>query len=382
MSPWFSRRRLHRPPPWWPAGEPWPPSSPGYYYRERRARFLRRSGWLSFVPLWILAWLVLSNLRWHARGGPDGGFPIPLLILGGVVAGAIALTLRFIAAPLADVSAAANRIKARDYRVRVPVPRRGPAWIADTVRAFNAMAVELESQDRVRRNLMADVAHELRTPLAILQGQIEGLIDGVYPRDAERLEKLLAETRMLGRLVEDLRTLATAESGALALAPEPTDLVTLVNEVVASFRAASNDSGVAVDVTANAEIPTVDVDPLRIREVLMNLVSNALGHTRRAGRIDLRLRPLSRGVEIRVVDSGAGMTAEDVERVFDRFFKGAGSTGSGLGLTIARRLVEAHGGTIRAESRPGSGTTMIVWLSETAGVEWIRSDPNGSAGNG
>jgi two-component system OmpR family sensor kinase/two-component system sensor histidine kinase BaeS len=374
MSPWFGRRRrLPHPPPWWPAGEPWPPRSPAYYYRERRARFIRRSSWWSFVPVWILAWLLLSNLHRYARGGPSGGIPVLLLLLGGLAAGAVALTLRYIAAPLADVSAAANRIKARDYRVRVPLPQRGPAWIADTVRAFNAMAVELEAQDRVRRNLMADIAHELRTPLAVLQGQIEGLIDGVYPRDAARLEKLLAETRMLGRLVEDLRTLATAESGTLALAPEPTDLVALANDVAASFQSTANESAVALEVSADGEIPLLDVDPLRIREVLMNLVSNALRHTPRGGRVDLEISASSRGVDICVRDTGTGMTADEVGRVFDRFFKGAGSTGSGLGLTIARRLVEAHGGTIRADSLPGQGTTMSVCLPR-GGADWIRAE--------
>jgi signal transduction histidine kinase len=362
MSPWFGPRRYRRPPPWWPAGEPWPPQ-PRAFRSEQRARFIRRSGWYGFIPLWILAWIVLNNLvRWAGAGRPRGG-GVAVLLLGAAIAATIALILRFIAAPLADVATAADRIKARDYRVRVAVPRRGPSWVVNTARAFNAMAVELETQDQGRRNLMADIAHELRTPLAILQGQIEGLIDGVYPRDDERLQKLLDETRMLGRLVEDLRTLATAESGALALSREPTDIHALANDVVSAFEAPAVAKGVTLTVTGiEHELPPIDVDPVRIREVLMNLVSNALRHTPAQGRVDIAMQPLDRQLELRVVDSGAGMTDDELRRVLDRFFKGSGSSGSGLGLTIARSLVEAHGGTIRAESRVGEGTTMVILI--------------------
>jgi len=362
MSPWFGPRRYRRPPPWWPAEEPWPPQ-PRAFRSERRARFIRRSGWYGFVPLWILAWLVLSNvLRWSGPGGPRGG-GVAVLLLGAAIAATIAITLRFIAAPLADVASAADRIKARDYRVRVPVPPRGPTWVVNTARAFNAMAVELEAQDRSRRNLMADIAHELRTPLAILQGQVEGLIDGVYPRDDERLQKLLDETRMLGRLVEDLRTLATAEGGALALAREPTDVHALAHDVASAFEAHAVAQGVTLAVTgAERDLPAIDIDPVRIREVLMNLVSNALRHTPAHGRVEIAMRTLDVSVEIRVADTGAGMNEDELRRGFDRFFKGTASSGSGLGLTIARSLVEAHGGTIRAESRPGAGTTMVILL--------------------
>jgi len=247
--------------------------------------------------------------------------------------------------------------------VRIDEPELAPRWVRETARAFNAMAVQLDAQDQARRHLMADVAHELRTPLAVLQGKIEGLIDGVYPRDNERLQALLDDTRVFARIVEDLRTLATSESGALALAKEPTDVVALAHDAAASLAGQAAERGVTLAVSATpAEIEPVVVDPVRIREVLVNLVTNALRYTPRAGRVGIALCGTAREIECRVVDTGPGIAPDDLPRIFDRFYKGAGSTGSGLGLTIARNLVEAHGGAIRAESRPGAGTAIIFSL--------------------
>jgi signal transduction histidine kinase len=214
---------------------------------------------------------------------------------------------------------------------------------------------------------MADIAHELRTPLAIVQGTLEGLIDGVYPRDDERLQGLLDDTRVLARLVDDLRTLATAEGGALALAKEPTDLVALANDVVASLDGQAQEAGITLRVDAPAgEIDPVTIDPVRIREVLTNLVANALRYTPRAGQIRIAIDSSSAAVDVRVSDTGSGIAPADLPHVFDRFYKGTGSSGSGLGLTIARRLVEAHGGSIRAESVPGQGTTIAFRLPRDA----------------
>lgn len=286
------------------------------------------------------------------------------------VAGSVAIIIRRIAGPVADLVSAADRIAHRDYDVRVREPRFGPAWIADTARAFNAMAKELDAQDKARRRMMADIAHELRTPLAIVQGRLEGLLDGVYPRHDERLQGLLEDTRVLGRLVEDLRTLSTAESGALVLSKEPTDIVALAHDVVSSLSAHAEGAGVALRVeTASAdEIQPITIDPLRIREVLINLVANALRYTPRGGRVLVGIANRADGVEVRVADNGAGVSQEELAQIFDRFYKGPGSSGSGLGLTIARGLVEAHGGTIRAESQLGAGTTIVFSLSREGRV--------------
>ena len=357
--PW--RWHDDRPPPWWPHDEPWPPRG-GSVFRERaRKRFVRRSGWYSFWPLWILFWILGTN-AWR-RGFPLGG-GVVLLLACAAVAGAVAIIIRRIAGPVADIVSAADRISHRDYDVRVREPEFGPAWIGDTARAFNAMAKELAAQDQARRHLMADIAHELRTPLAIVQGKLEGLLDGVYQRDDEQLQGLLNDTRVLARLVEDLRTLSTAESGAMALSKEPTDILALAHDVVSSLAASAESAGVGLKVESDSprEIPPIAIDPLRIREVLINLVANARRYTLRGGSVTVRASASADGVELRVADTGSGMSAEEVSQIFDRFYKGSGSSGSGLGLTIARSLVEAHGGTIRAESRVGAGTTIVISL--------------------
>lgn len=210
-------------------------------------------------------------------------------------------------------------------------------------------------QDRLRRQLMADVAHELRTPLAILQGRIEGLLDGVYPRDDTHLDELLDETRHLGRLVEDLGTLAHADAGALELRKEPTDLGDLVRDVAASL-----PRPVAVDVPE--DLPLIDVDPVRIRQVLLNLLANALRHTPEKGVITVEVEPRPQQMLLRVRDTGSGIPPEDLPRLFERFQKGTDSRGSGLGLPIACKLVVAHGGEMEVESTLGEGTEVTVVL--------------------
>jgi two-component system, OmpR family, sensor histidine kinase BaeS len=221
---------------------------------------------------------------------------------------------------------------------------------AFTVRRVAGVFTE---QVRLRRQLMADVAHELRTPLAILQGRIEGLLDGVYPRDDTRLGELLAETQHLARLVEDVRTLANAEAGALDLRKENVDLSELIRDAA---------STIALPVTLDIpEELTLQADPIRIREVLLNLLNNAAQHAPE-GTIDVHGEARGSEIVIRVRDNGPGIPAEQLPRLFERFQKGPNSRGSGLGLSIARKLVQAHGGTIHAESKEGRGTVFTVTL--------------------
>lgn len=219
--------------------------------------------------------------------------------------------------------------------------------------AFTLRAVtrRFRAQDALRRQLLADIAHELRTPLSILQGRVEGMLDGVYPRDDERVGELLDETRHLARLVDDVGVLANAEAGALDLRKERVDVEALLRDAASAF------DGVTVDV--EGALPEVELDPVRIREVLLNLLSNA---TREATSVHVRARADARSLTIDVEDNGPGIPAEDLPRIFDRFVKGEGSRGSGLGLAIARKLVEAHGGTIRARSAVGEGTTITIVL--------------------
>jgi signal transduction histidine kinase len=222
-------------------------------------------------------------------------------------------------------------------------------------RAIRRVGGAFAEQDRLRRQLLADIAHELRTPLAILQGRIEGLLDGVYPRDEDHLAELLEETRHLSRLVEDLGTLARAEAGALELRKETVDLGDLLRDVAASL-----PRPVAVQVPP--DLPTVEADPGRIRQVLLNLLANALRHTPPEGAVSIEVQAEPRRILIRVRDTGSGIAPEDLPRIFERFQKGSDSGGSGLGLAIARKLVLAHGGDIGIESTPGRGTEVTVSL--------------------
>jgi signal transduction histidine kinase len=222
-------------------------------------------------------------------------------------------------------------------------------------RAIRPVVRAFAEQNRLRRQLMADVAHELRTPLAILQGRVEGLLDGVYPRDDHHFAELLEETRHLSRLVEDLGTLAHAEAGALELRKETVDLGELVRDVAESLPR-------PVTVLAPTDLPAVEADPVRIRQVLLNLLANALHHTPPEGTILVEVQARPRQILICVRDNGSGIAPEELPRIFERFQKGTGSRGSGLGLAIARKLVLAHGGDIGIESAPGKGTEVTVTL--------------------
>ena len=281
MSRWRRSQTWYRPPPvWWPKDETWPPRDRRSLREARRSRFVRRSGWYSFLPFLGFLWFVSSVLRWDDGRSGAFGSGVPLLLLCALGAAVMAVVVRRMALPVADIVSAADRISQRDYRVRVNVPGHGPAWVGDTARAFNAMARELETQDTARRQLLADIAHELRTPLAVVQGTLEGLIDGVYPTDQQRLQGLLEDTHVLARLVEDLGTLATAESGAFALAKEPVDILALANDVASSLTGRSAELGIDLRVVAPAaEIDPVTIDPVRIRQVVTNLVANALRYT-------------------------------------------------------------------------------------------------------
>jgi signal transduction histidine kinase len=294
-----------------------------------------------------------------ARGGAS------LLLIGAgagaaVAAAAVVAFARRVALPIGAVMDAADRVASGDYTARVA--ERGPRAVRSLGRSFNTMAERLQSHDRIRRDLMADVAHELRTPLTVIQGRLEGLMDGVYPRNESQLGQVLEETHLLARLVEDLRTLALTESGGLKLQKEPTDAVDLARGVVRAFEVEAAARGVAIRLETAGDPSPLSIDPVRVREVLGNVVSNALRHTPSGGSVTVRIATGDAAVTIDVSDTGEGMSAEERERAFERFYKGAGSHGSGLGLTIARNLARAHGGDITATSQPGHGTRMTVTL--------------------
>src|SRR5262245_1485385 len=229
------RGRTRAAPPWWPATEPWPPADPAW--RRRRARFMRRAG-LLFGLVVILSVIgaarVVSWLAGSVAGGPISVSPlaIPLTALA-VLFIVVPVAIRRFGLPLGDIIGAANRVADGDFSARIA--EHGPPSLRVVARAVNGMASRLEAQEQQRRNVMADIAHELRTPLTVVQGRIEGLIDGVYPRDEVHLTEIAHQTRVLSRLVDDLQTLARAESGTFALRKEPTDLGALLEDVARTF---------------------------------------------------------------------------------------------------------------------------------------------------
>ena len=275
---------------------------------------------------------------------------------------------------LDEIVEQASRVEGGDYTARVELRRRAPGAVRDLVRGFNTMAERLDADERQRRSLLADVTHELRTPLTVISGNVEAILDGVHPADEPHLTAILDETRVMSRLVDDLRTLTLSEAGSLSLHREPTDLDVLCSDVATAFARTADEAGVDLDTQVDEAVPVVSVDPVRIREVLSNLVSNALRYTPRNGRIEIDVHMAGAGadrppaadgegtVEIVVRDTGPGIEVDLLPHVFDRFARGAGSSGSGLGLSIARGLVELHRGTIRASSAPDSGTAITIQL--------------------
>ena len=300
--------------------------------------------------------------------GPVGGPSRPLAVAAVFVLLTAVIVLargfRRIAQPLTDLVAAARRVEGGAYDVVVPDPRGGPRELRELTRAFNTMMSRLSADRLQRRSLLADISHELRTPLAVLRGNLEAIADGVHPADETHLFGLIDETHVMERLVEDLRTISLADAGALPLHREPTDLDVLLGETVGSFRAEAGRLGIALAFDAPDDLPIADVDPVRIREVLANLIANALSHTPGGGSVTASGRVAADGatVELAVSDTGSGIEADLLPHVFDRFARGRASRGSGLGLAIARDLTAAHGGTIDVQSSPGRGATFTVRL--------------------
>jgi len=272
---------------------------------------------------------------------------------------------RRIAMPLGNLMDAADAVADGDLSIRVV--ERGSPEFSQLARSFNRMVTELERADQQRRNLTADVAHELRTPLHIIQGNLEGILDGVYESTPEHLEATLDETRALARLVEDLRLLSLAEAGQLTLVKELVDVAEFLADVQTSFGGAAEAAGVDLRVETTADLK-ISADPGRLDQVIGNLVSNALRHTPRGGRIVLAAESTPRGVVLFISDTGEGISPEDLPFVFDRFWRRDRSrtrsegTGSGLGLAIARQLVQAHGGRIEVNSTPGIETRFMIVL--------------------
>jgi two-component system, OmpR family, sensor histidine kinase BaeS len=292
------------------------------------------------------------------------GLALALPILAFTIGGRV---LRTIATPLADVMGAADAVAEGDLTVRVAEDGRSNQF-ARLARSFNRMTEELQRADQLRRNLTADVAHELRTPLHIIQGNLEGVLDGVYDPTAEHIEATLEETRLLARLVDDLHILSQAEAGQLSLQMEAVDMTELLADVETSFsgQADAKEIELQVSIVGEAAELRVSGDVNRLDQVLSNLVANALRHTPAGGRVLLQAERDDGDVRIIVSDTGEGIAAEDLPYIFERFWRGDASrthvdgAGAGLGLAIAKQLVNAHQGTIEAASTPNAGTRFTI----------------------
>jgi two-component system OmpR family sensor kinase len=351
----------------------------------------------------IIGYLVFDPPGFGALSGPAQMFLWQFnrsLVQAGLIAGGLGILLglgiaRGLSAPLGRLATAARRISKGDLSQRVPVT--GSDEVADLARAFNEMAAGLQQAETLRRSLVADIAHELRTPLAVMQGNLQAILDDVYPLEKAEIATVYDETLILSRLIDDLRELAQAEAGQLSLNLQPVQLVPLIEQAVNLFEELTHEKGIKLAASLPSDLPTVLADPDRVRQVLHNLLANALRHTPDGGEIEIRaeesrggfareqgrdispplLRPPAPLLEnttppsllrITVTDTGPGISPADLPQVFNRFWRADKARsreqgGSGLGLAIARQLVEAQGGQIGVESEGVAGRGSRFWFT-------------------
>lgn len=291
------------------------------------------------------------------------------LLIAGLAATGLGVLLalvfaRRIARPIEAISDAASRLAQGDFAARIVTPR-GEDEVARLARNFNRMAEALEKLEAERRAMIADIAHELRTPLTVMQGRLEAIQDGVMPLEMGEIDRLHHQAALLSRLVEDLRTLSLADAGRLNLTLQPMNLVELVGRMAATFRAALKARQVELELKLPGRAIPIQADPDRLAQVIGNLLSNALEHTPAGGKIALEVTSDTTQAYLRVQDSGPGIPAEALNKVFDRFYRAEASRsratgGSGLGLSIVKTLVELHRGTVGAHNRPEGGAVFEV----------------------
>lgn len=305
-------------------------------------RFLGEFWWQFLLAGTLAAMIALSVARWLARGMTQ---------------------------PLRDMAAAAHRMETGDYTTRVHTRSRDE--VGQLAAAFNRMSAELQNLEQSRRDLVANVSHELKTPIAAIRAHLENLLDGVERPDPHTLQVMLGQTERLGRLIEQLLELSRLESGELPLRREDLPLAPLVMQVLSEIEVARRDRGVAVESDLPEDLPAVDADRERVHQVLFNLLDNAVRFTPSGGAVTVSAHRHNGSVEVRVADTGAGIRPEHLPRLFERFYRADSARsredgGTGIGLAIARSVVEAHGGHIHAESELGRGSVFTFDLPVAA----------------
>jgi two-component system sensor histidine kinase BaeS len=286
----------------------------------------------------------------------NGFLVLSIVVIGGIALLMSILFSRPLTRPVKELAVAASAISRGDLRKRVAVSRRDE--VGELAENFNFMAKALETQEALRRKLIGDVAHELRTPLSVMRGELEGLIDGLIPNDPARLQSLYEETGRLGNMVDAIEELSKAEASLLSLKRQWVSVRPFLQNIVERFRAQSQERGAAMELTCPEGL-SLNADPERLSQVILNLLANALRATPGGGRVLIRVGPAEGGLEIDVADTGSGIRQEDVPLIFERFYHGPGG-GLGIGLTIVKELVEAHGASITVRSIPGEGSSFTI----------------------
>jgi signal transduction histidine kinase len=296
----------------------------------------------------------INRLFWYSAIGAS----LLALLLGVIIS-------RTLTGPIRELTQAAHAISEGDLTQQVSVRSRDE--MGELAKAFNRMSSELRRSVNLRRQMTADIAHELRTPLSLILGHAEAVHDGVLPPSNENFEIIREEAGRLEHLIDELRTLSLADAGELSIQTQPVQPDRLLQEVASLYSYQSQKKEVSLAVQVNGPLPEVQLDTGRMTQVLTNILDNALRHTPSGGSITLAARPVEAGVELSVQDTGPGLEAEDLERIFDRLYRAdasrhRGDGGSGLGLAIAKSIVQAHGGQIRAEGGPGAGLKISITL--------------------
>lgn len=324
---------------------------------------------LLLAVILVLGWTFVTVAITGVATGTWGQQLSGKIVIGVVTAVVGVATAEFymrVSRPVGDLLGATEQVAAGDYEVDIEV--RGPRELRALTETFNQMAARLAANEEQRRRFLADITHELRNPLAVLQSRIEAQLDGVHPRDDQHLTSLLEESRRLSYLIDDLHTLALAETGRLALQPQKVAIGDLIDEVAARHEAQARQRDVALRAVIARDVPKVWLDPARMRQVLDNLLANAIRHTPAGGEVLVEVATIlgqvgshAPMVQCRVTDAGPGFRDDQLGHVFERFTRAGDSHGSGLGLSIARDLVQAHAGTIDAENDPSTGGASVTF---------------------